>query len=98
MKGRAQLADFDGTGTLTLEPHESGDPLLTGLWQPDDPEHAYDALHRLYMARERIPYRGPVVSRTEGGPNEETREVIILEWSNEEHPAAIKLQEATDEP
>lgn len=98
MKGRAQLADFTGTGTLTWESHESGDRLLTGLWQPDDPEQAYDALHRLYMARERIPFRGLVASHKEGRPSEETREVIILEWSNEEHPAAIKLQEATDEP
>lgn len=98
MNGRAQLADFTGTGSLQLERHEGGEVLLTGLWQPDEPEQAYDALHRLYMARERIPFRGPVAHRQEGRSSEETREVIILEWSNEEHPAAIKLQEATDAP
>lgn len=98
MKGRAQLADFTGTGALAWERHEGGETMLTGLWQPDDPEQAYDALHRLYMARERIPFRGLVASRKEGDPSEETREVIILEWSNEEHPAAIKLKEASDEP
>ncbi|HEX7002878.1 MAG TPA: hypothetical protein VF168_01665 [Trueperaceae bacterium] len=98
MKRRAQLADFTGTGTFTWESHEGGDRIFTGLWQPDDPDQAYDELHRLYMARERIPFRAPVVGRGEGRSDEETREVIILEWSNEEHPAAIKLQEATDEP
>ncbi|MEX2535624.1 MAG: hypothetical protein WD273_08495 [Trueperaceae bacterium] len=97
MRGRAQLADFTGSGALNWERGEDGELLLEGLWQPDDPEQAYDALHRLYMARERITFRGPVHGSDEGDPLEESHEVIILEWSNEEHPAALKLQEAPPE-
>jgi hypothetical protein len=97
MKGRAQLADFTGTGALTVERDESGEAMLTGLWQADDPEHAYDELHKLYMARERIRFRGPVRASGVAAPREETHDVIILEWSNEDHPAALKLQEVVEE-
>jgi hypothetical protein len=97
MKGPAQLADFSGTGALQRERTEGGDTVFTGLWQADDPEHAYDALHRLYMARERVRFRGPVGAANRDKPKEETLEVIILEWSNEEHPAALKLQGPADE-
>lgn len=96
MERRAQLGEFAGTGSLSWGRDESGQPLLTGLWQADDPEHAYDELHRLYMARERIPFRGTVITGGEAD-GEETHEVIILEWSNEGHPAALKLQVVTEE-
>lgn len=95
--GRALLGEFAGSGALTWEQTEAGERVLVGLWQPDDPEHAYDVLHRLYMAREHIPFRGPVHPGEGGDPSEQTLDVIILEWSNEEHPAALKLQGATDE-
>lgn len=95
MKGPAKLDDFTGTGALKPETTEGGDTVLTGLWQADDPEHAYDALHRYYMARERLRFRGPVGGLDE--PDERSIDVIILEWSNEEHPAAIKLQGAAEE-
>jgi hypothetical protein len=97
MKGPARLADFTGQGALKRELTAGGETVFTGLWQADDPEHAYDELHRLYMARERIRFRGPVSAANRGKSNEETLEVIIVEWSNEEHPAALKLQGPADE-
>lgn len=97
MKGPAQLADFTGIGALKPELTDGGETVLTGLWEADEPEHAYDELHRLYMARERIPFRGPVGAIDRDAHNEETIDVIILEWSNEEHPAALKLQGASEE-
>lgn len=97
MKGPAQLAHFTGIGALKPELTDGGETVLTGLWQADEPEHAYDELHRLYMARERIPFRGPVGAQSQGAAKEETLDVIILEWSNEQHPAALKLQGASEE-
>lgn len=96
MKGPAQLARYTGTGALSVTWTESGDRVIMGLWQADDPEHAYDELHRFYMARERIEYRGPV-EESEDEPQERAIEVIILEWANEEHPSALKLQAAEDD-
>lgn len=96
MKGPAKLARYTGSGALTVTSTERGDRVLTGLWQPDEPEQAYHELHRFYMARERIPYRGPVEESDDepGPPLERTVDVIILEWSNEDHPSALKLQAA----
>lgn len=97
MKSPARLADFTGTGALKREQGDGGSMVFTGLWQADDPGHAYDELHRLYMARERIPFHGPVSADTPGAANEEKLDVIILEWSNEDHPAALKLQSAFED-
>jgi hypothetical protein len=97
MKGPAQLADFNGVGGLVSELGEGGELVFEGLWRPDDPEHAYDALHRLYMAREAITFRGPVRAANKETASEDTLDVIIVEWSNEEHPAALKLRGPAEE-
>lgn len=92
----ARLADFSGIGALSSEQSEGGGTMFVGLWRADDPEHAYDALHKLYMAREPVRFNGPIQHRA-GEVREDVLDVIIVEWSNEDHPAALKLQGPAEE-
>ena len=94
MEGPARLAHYTGLGILNLVESEDGTRVYEGLWQADDPEQSNEDLHRHYMAREKLVFNGPLEDcRAEPPP---VREIIvmILEWSNEEHPSAIKLQQA----
>jgi|GEM_PF-4420802 len=97
MNRKAKLSGLEGWAILRLEDSEHGQ-LLTGLWVAQDPDRALPELHRHYMARERIVYEGPVAPDDSDHADERHLEVIILEWSNDEHPSSIKVQEAASRP